>query len=627
MPTLPDEAQIKSAAFKEAMTFYDHCIQNKGSDSQRRHYLELMKTSIKACLPSRGMPYPSEEFISAIHFVKAHSTKRAEIEIELNEFIIEISLFFYEKTADHEQKESIILAYYFSLRRCIELQMECVSSLWVKLSEGALSVQEERPIEMNMEELLVKTRDFIACFSRTTQGIVSRSMLEMYTTLNLMLYFVDVMQTHLEVYRGNVDTARSLFDLCREKKDMYITCPAVLSTFNLLDLTFHQLVSPVKKVTADEVSSDVTHSMPRKRRIKKKKGMVSSTLPQPPSSEDENKPATSLLATKPLNAAATPWVPQPRLNPAATPWAPQPRCYKANDDLEILFQDIAAIFKQAACRGYIYGSSITEDDPADTDILVPDIVSDEDQHRVNELIRLFIHQGARVTVFNDRGGYGYMKHNRTIIPVTWDGYKLEFSITEKSLHEHARRLDFTIRALYLNLDTLKLMPIEGINAFADLNQRVIQTIKAPHESFSEDPIRILRAVRLMVKGYALSSSCRAAIETMFSGDNNPFLTINFEKLAHHVAVLLEPRYADQSMQILHYSLGLFSKVYDCFYMNYVIGKRSLNYMHHLMPYYDIFFPSEPTNSMNAYQFFYPSEDVSSEDVSKDPLTAWYPAST
>lgn len=626
MPITRDQVQIKSivliqdlaasAAFKDAMTSYHDCIQNKANDSQRRNCIELMKISIKACSPSRGMLYPSEEFLAAIHFVREHLTVTAEIEIELNEFIVEISLFFYEKTIHPQQKEAIILAHYFSLRRCIELQLERVSSLWVELSEGQLSEQAQLLIETNMEELLVKTRASIACFSTITQGIVSRSMLDMYTTLNLMLYFVDVMEVHLEIYRENVDRAQALFELCREKKDMYITCPAVLSMFNLLDFTFNQLISRVKKVTADEVSPDVGHSTSRKRRKKKKNLKTSSPLVEIPSPviEDEPKQLIALSPTKPLNAGAIPWV-------------GQPRSYTKNPHLKTLFRDISLIFKQAGCRGYIYGSSITEDDPADTDILVPDIVSDEDQHRVKDLMRLFIEQGATV-MGSHEAGFGYTKHNRTIIPVTWHGYKLEFSITEKSLHEHAYSLDFTIRALYLNLDGLRLMPIEGIDGILDLNQRVIQTIKAPDVSFSEDPIRILRAVRLMVKGYALSSSCRAAIATMFSGDNNPFLTINVEKFSYHVAVLLEPRYVHQSMHILHYSLGLFSKVYDCFYMNYAVGKRSLSFMHHLMPYYVSFFPPKPTYSMNAYPFFYASaEDVSSEDASKDPLIAWYPAST
>jgi poly(A) polymerase len=63
--------------------------------------------------------------------------------------------------------------------------------------------------------------------------------------------------------------------------------------------------------------------------------------------------------------------------------------------------------------------------------------------------------------------------------------------------EDAVRRDFTINALFYDPQTQQILDYCG--GFADLRKRVIRMIGRPEERFREDPIRMLRAVRLAAK--------------------------------------------------------------------------------------------------------------------------------
>lgn len=78
--------------------------------------------------------------------------------------------------------------------------------------------------------------------------------------------------------------------------------------------------------------------------------------------------------------------------------------------------------------------------------------------------------------------------------------------------EDARRRDFTINGLFY--DPVADDLIDYIDGLPDLNQRVLRMIGDPNVRLLEDPIRILRAIRLSHKiGFSLDSDLRAAIQT------------------------------------------------------------------------------------------------------------------
>src|SRR3954463_11309168 len=79
--------------------------------------------------------------------------------------------------------------------------------------------------------------------------------------------------------------------------------------------------------------------------------------------------------------------------------------------------------------------------------------------------------------------------------------------------EDARRRDFTVNALYFDPTTEEVIDFHG--GLADLKKRVLRVIGEPATRYREDPIRMLRAVRLAAKlGLALEPATRAPIRSL-----------------------------------------------------------------------------------------------------------------
>src|SRR5260221_6885349 len=82
-----------------------------------------------------------------------------------------------------------------------------------------------------------------------------------------------------------------------------------------------------------------------------------------------------------------------------------------------------------------------------------------------------------------------------------------------SQDEDARRRDFTVNALYFDPATGEVVDFHG--GLADLKKRVLRVIGDPETRYREDPIRMLRAVRLAAKlGLTLDPATREPIAEM-----------------------------------------------------------------------------------------------------------------
>ncbi|HEX7928760.1 MAG TPA: hypothetical protein VF678_14285 [bacterium] len=82
--------------------------------------------------------------------------------------------------------------------------------------------------------------------------------------------------------------------------------------------------------------------------------------------------------------------------------------------------------------------------------------------------------------------------------------------------EDAFRRDFTVNALMF--DPLDLTLIDFTGGLEDLQARRIRTISPPDVSFTEDPVRMLRAIRFKVRlDFALDPDVQAAIRPMTDG--------------------------------------------------------------------------------------------------------------
>src|SRR5690348_12115598 len=79
--------------------------------------------------------------------------------------------------------------------------------------------------------------------------------------------------------------------------------------------------------------------------------------------------------------------------------------------------------------------------------------------------------------------------------------------------EDARRRDFSVNALYYDPATEEVVDFHG--GLADLKKRVLRVIGDPATRYREDPVRMLRAVRLGAKlGLTLDSATRQPIRSM-----------------------------------------------------------------------------------------------------------------
>jgi len=82
-----------------------------------------------------------------------------------------------------------------------------------------------------------------------------------------------------------------------------------------------------------------------------------------------------------------------------------------------------------------------------------------------------------------------------------------------SAEEDARRRDFTVNALYYDCKTGELIDYHG--GLEDLKKRRLRMIGDPETRFREDPVRMLRAVRLAAKlGLTIDGSTRAPIKRL-----------------------------------------------------------------------------------------------------------------
>ena len=82
-----------------------------------------------------------------------------------------------------------------------------------------------------------------------------------------------------------------------------------------------------------------------------------------------------------------------------------------------------------------------------------------------------------------------------------------------TMEEDARRRDFSVNALYFNPATEEVVDFHG--GLVDLRKRTLRVIGDPEARYREDPLRMLRAVRLAAKlGLTLDAATRAPIQDM-----------------------------------------------------------------------------------------------------------------
>lgn len=116
-----------------------------------------------------------------------------------------------------------------------------------------------------------------------------------------------------------------------------------------------------------------------------------------------------------------------------------------------------------------------------------------------------------------------------------------------TLVEDAQRRDFTVNALYLDVAGTRGV-IDFSNGYADLREGIVRCIGNPAQRMDEDPVRMLRALKLVGQcGFILEPHLEAVIRAKASGIKLSSPARLFEEL---LKLLANPS-CDQTLQVMH----------------------------------------------------------------------------
>ncbi len=136
----------------------------------------------------------------------------------------------------------------------------------------------------------------------------------------------------------------------------------------------------------------------------------------------------------------------------------------------------------------------TSASPAEVKALFPKTVDTGIAH--GTVTVLLNREGFEVTTYRVDGTYEDFRHPK------------EVTFTP-DLNEDLKRRDFTINAMAYN-DTYGL--IDAFDGAADLDRKIVRCVGAPKERFSEDALRMMRAVRFGAQlGFTVEEQTRSAI--------------------------------------------------------------------------------------------------------------------
>jgi poly(A) polymerase len=196
---------------------------------------------------------------------------------------------------------------------------------------------------------------------------------------------------------------------------------------------------------------------------------------------------------------------------------PRERHGLSRDAISPAAAKVCAVLRDGGYQGYVVGGAVR-------DLLlgiVPkdfDIATDARPEQVKPLFRRALIIGRRFRLVHVMLGPETVEVStfRSADPETSEkdehGRVLRDNVFG-SQEDDARRRDFTVNALYFDPLTEEIVDFHG--GLADLKKRVLRVIGDPATRYREDPVRMLRAVRLGAKlGLTLDAATREPIADM-----------------------------------------------------------------------------------------------------------------
>ncbi len=237
-----------------------------------------------------------------------------------------------------------------------------------------------------------------------------------------------------------------------------------------------------------------------------------------------------------------------------------PKCYEDDSTKEFL-EYLSTVLDQYSFDAFLFGSANHTTFPNDFDILLTPWKRYE-KEIMNFIGYLVISKFATVMA-------NYEKFNRRVIkmrvPLHYFQQPIivEFSFSNETAMEHAKRLDYTIKARHFDLRQKKMLPDVHPSTLTHMLDNVLHAVSDACELFTADPSIILRGVREMAsRNCFLSIPCQEAISKLFA-IRNLFEQINPDKLYREMVLLFSTGNAVKTLNILIYKLDLFQQFFAC----------------------------------------------------------------
>jgi poly(A) polymerase len=208
----------------------------------------------------------------------------------------------------------------------------------------------------------------------------------------------------------------------------------------------------------------------------------------------------------------------------ATVRVPRHRHGVAREALSPAAAKVCAVLREAGYSSYVVGGAVR-------DLLLGiapkdfDIATDARPEQVKPLFRRALIIGRRfrlvhvmmggetIEVSTFRAAHPETAHEKEHAGVLDEHGRVLRDNVFGTQAEDARRRDFTVNALYFDPANEEIVDFHG--GLADLKKRVLRVIGDPATRYREDPMRMLRAVRLGAKlGLTLNAATRAPIRSM-----------------------------------------------------------------------------------------------------------------
>jgi poly(A) polymerase/tRNA nucleotidyltransferase (CCA-adding enzyme) len=150
----------------------------------------------------------------------------------------------------------------------------------------------------------------------------------------------------------------------------------------------------------------------------------------------------------------------------------------------------------------------------------------------------------------------------------------------KTLEEDLKRRDFTVNAMALEFKSSGYNLIDLFNGKEDLKNKIIKAVGKAEDRFSEDALRMMRAVRFSVclgPGWKIEKKTEKAIEK-----NAKFLSIiSKERIRDELVKIVMSKKAKQGIEQLR-KLGLLKNIIPELEEGYKVGQNK----HHIYDIYD-----------------------------------------